>query len=93
MDDLRISPTELAGLAAPKRKKRRTTFQTKWARIPDAWRRRLRSTQSAHAVNLAITILFEAHRAEQCGTEIVLSAHVTGIKLASGQSKNWSDWA
>jgi hypothetical protein len=66
--------------AKKKRANKRTTFRVKWARIPAAWRSRLRQTQSAHAVNLAITILFEAYRAERCGNEIVLSTHTTGLQ-------------
>jgi hypothetical protein len=66
-----------------KRTKKPTKFRVKWARIPAAWRTRLQKTQSAHAINLAITILFEAYRAEQCGSEIVLSAQTTGLQRSN----------
>jgi DNA-binding MarR family transcriptional regulator len=66
-----------------RRRRRRPSFQVKWARIPAAWRKRLRKTRSANTYHLAIAALFEAYRAEQCGTEIVLSAHATGLSRAS----------
>jgi hypothetical protein len=64
-------------------RKRRTKFRTEWARIPATWRNCLRKARGVNTVNLAITLLFEAFRAEQCGGEIVLSAHSTGLHRSS----------
>ena len=66
-----------------KRARKRMAFRAKWARIPAAWRDRLQRTRSAHALKLAITVLFEAFRAEQCGTDIVLSSQITGLQGTS----------
>ena len=65
-------------------RRRRSSFQTKWARIPAAWRKRLRKTRSANTYHLAIAVLFEAFRSEQSGTDIVLSAQTTGLMAAAG---------
>ena len=85
MEELQITDMELPHAAAKRAgKKKRRPFQARWARIPAAWRARLRKTRSATAANLAITILFEAFRSEQqWGTDIVLSAHVTGLERRS----------
>jgi hypothetical protein len=71
----------------PKRRRRRSSFQVRWARIPAAWRRQLRKTRSANTYHLAIAVLFEAFRSEQSGTDIVLSAQTTGL---NGSSRRWA---
>jgi len=62
----------------PKRKQERKSFETKWVRLTRKWREVLRGASGA-TWDLAVYVLFEEHRRQHIGGEVILSTAATGL--------------
>ena len=83
MDSLQIG-MEMPRQSRSTPKRRRRRFKVRWVKLSSRWIEALRRSRNASTYQLAHAILVEAFKREQDGgSEIVLSAKMTGMPKTS----------